>query len=737
MRNGIVKKIFILLLLKWIFIANPAQCSNGIVITIDGINPKATGTSSIFGDSGTGYIYSAFDIKTRQAISESIGPIQPFYWNNDPGLYELFTGNAVKSLTEILKTAYAQTKSTKSPLVLVSHSWGTVIAYIALHNNQDIVVDKFITLGSPLESKNPYVWSYTLTTLNRHFILSASPLENIKVWHNYWSECDWISNNITAATTNRRFDVNATDPNLTTCHRWYDSEPDAWNEIVSDVLSTDTADTCQNIRSSTPKPLATAIVFDKSGSMADERKIDYAREASFTYAREMKSEDLLSLSAFSSDAATPAGLEIKSKELIFPNLVQIMPTLQPDGQTNIGSGLAAGMKQLCSVPSDQVKKGALLLSDGMNNVGNYDAIVTDYRDLGIPIYTVKFGKEASEKDLREIAAKTSGIYLDSDTTNLTDAYRYIYAAINGDSVRIASHDPMGPNDSLSYKVDVSSDAKALQVGTSWQGSRLKTVLTSPSGAVYSGNQLPNQTDRFEAGPITQFTQINTPETGRWQIDLTWDDPPPATERVNLFVSEHSDVYVSLYGFSPEYSPGQQVTMNVHAAELDGGNNKIPLKNVRIRAKVQIPGPEVIRIIQAQGTNVRVTEDISQKIYRDVELFDDGQHADYNEGDGIFGGIFSETSLKGSYIVSVHIDGERTNGTPVSRDSRGAFHVGPLLDNEVFTSDLMQYAQQFEERMKPMVLNPLGKMQGNEASGVEPPATGKKTQSRSLMDRISN
>lgn len=495
---------------------------------------------------------------------------------------------------------------------------------------------------------------------------------------------------------------------------------------------------CTNaIKSTTPKPLATAIVFDKSGSMADERKIDYAREASFTYAREMKAEDLLSLSTFSNDAVTPAGLEIKNKTEISPRLAEILPTLRPDGQTNIGAGLTSGLKQLCSVPSDQVKKGALLLSDGMNNIGSYEAVVTEYRNLAIPIYTVKFGQEASEKDLRDIAAKTSGIYMDSDTTNLTDAYRYIYAAINGDSVRIASHDPMGPKDSLAYEVDVSPDARALQIGTSWQGSRLKTVLTSPSGATYTANRLPNQADRFETGPITQFTQINAPESGRWQIDLTWDNPPPAAERVNLFVSEHSDVYASLYGFSPEYSPGQQVTMNVHAAELDGGNNKIPLKNARVRARVQIPGPEVIRLIQAQGANVRISENISQEIYREVELFDDGQHADYNESDGIFGGIFTETQLKGPYIVSAHIEGERTNGAYVSRDSRGAFHVGSLMDNGVFTSDLMRYAQQLEERMKTKVTNPLGKMQGNPASDIEIPANGEKTQSRSLMDSISN
>jgi hypothetical protein len=269
------------------------------------------------------------------------------------------------------------------------------------------------------------------------------------------------------------------------------------------------------------------------------------------------------------------------------------------------------------------------------------------------------------------------------------------------------------------------------------GFSIRYLDQSHSGSVYTGDQLPNQTDRFESGPISQFTQIINPEPGRWQIDLTWDEPPPAAERVNLFVSEHSDVYVSLYGFSPEYNPGQQVTINVHAAELDRGDNKVPLKNARVRARIQIPGPEVIRLIQAQGGNLRVYEDISQEIYREVALFDDGQHADYNADDGIFGGFFTETQVKGSYIATAYVEGERTNGAYVSRNSRGAFHVGSLTDNEVFTSELMQYAQQLEERLKGKVVNPLGGMQSETSQDNEIPADGKKTKSRSLMDNISN
>lgn len=502
----------------------------------------------------------------------------------------------------------------------------------------------------------------------------------------------------------------------------------------------DRALSCKNIRSNKPKPLATAIVFDHSGSMADERKIDYAREATFAFTPHMKEEDLLSVSIFSNDAKTPAGLELKKRTDILPSLRSILPTIAPNGQTNIGAGLESGLEQLCTVSGENVKKGALLLSDGMNNVGSYDVVVQDYKKWQIPIYTVRFGNQASEDNLRKIAENTGGVYMDSNQETVTGIYSRMYHHINGDSTITASHDPMSPTGKLAYHVDVSSGADSLHVNTSWQGSRLKTIFTSPSGSTFSGNHLPGPTDRFEEGSISQYTQILNPESGLWKLDISWDEPPAETERVNLLVSEHTDVYTSILGFSPEYSAGEQVTINAHAAELDGGNNKIPLKNARVKAKVQIPGHEVIRMIQAQSGNLRVYNDVVQDNTREVELFDDGAHNDYKAGDGIFGGFFTETQRNGSYIVSAYIEGNRKNGGHVSRRSTGTFQVGSLLNAEVTTSEIMQYARQLEERMKAKVANPLGGMQSPASphpTSSDTPSGSRKNRSRSLMDSLSN
>ena len=500
---------------------------------------------------------------------------------------------------------------------------------------------------------------------------------------------------------------------------------------------------CPNIKNDTPKPLATAIIFDHSGSMADEQKINYARKATLAFPQYMNQDDLLSVSIFSNDAITPVGLELQERTEISPALQSILPILVPDGATNIGAGLERGLEQLCTVPGEKLKKGALLLSDGMNNTGEYNTVVQQYKDYNIPIYTVKFGDEASEVSLRKIAEQTGGVFMDSNQQTVAGVYAGIYDAINGNSVVAAYHDYMRPTGRLAYQVDVTPGASSMNINTSWQGSKLKTIFTSPSGSTFSGDQLPHQADRFESGSITQFTQILNPEAGRWKLDISWEEPPSEAERVNLLVSEHTDVYTSILGFSPEYNVGDTVTINVQAAELDGGNNKIALSNAKVKAKVQIPGPEVIRMILAQSSKLRVYNDVRQDITREVELFDDGEHNDYNKGDGIFGGFFTETELNGSYIVTAHIEGSKSNGGYVNRHSTGSFQVGSLQDAEVTTSQIMQYSRALEDRMRNKVVNPLGGMQSSGASLDMSSGEAKfnlrkrKKRSRSLMDNLSN
>jgi parallel beta-helix repeat protein len=221
-----------------ILLCNSSEAADGIVVTVDGINPLSTATGSIFGDSSTGYIYVEIIKSAKKSeIISTIGQIQPFYWANDAN----YTDTAAQSLANILRTAYAQTSESYSPLVVVSHSWGTVLTYIALHNNPDIIVDKLITMGSPL-SVSPFepgirgiIGGFTTLKLAFQGIYDVHDLPNIKSWHNYWTPCDIISSPITASIYNHNSDISLLDEGL--CHRAYYENAQTWDGILQEVLN--------------------------------------------------------------------------------------------------------------------------------------------------------------------------------------------------------------------------------------------------------------------------------------------------------------------------------------------------------------------------------------------------------------------------------------------------------------------------------------------------------------------
>jgi len=259
-----------------------AAIGKGRVVTIDGINFLSTFTFSITGDYTTGYIYDAIKKSDKSlTITETIGYIQPFYWANDAN----YTHDAVTSLTSILRSAYAETKSRGGPLVIVSHSWGTVLAYIVLEQNPDIVVDKLITMGSPLSivpmgtvDTHDLIGAFTILKLAQEGIAFINALSNIKTWYNYWASCDPVSEIIPAVDENN---INATtsilinDPlSILFCHSGYFEDPSTWNEILANILNTQPSLSIAHSPYTISAP--SDVNFNATGSLANDSRASYS-----------------------------------------------------------------------------------------------------------------------------------------------------------------------------------------------------------------------------------------------------------------------------------------------------------------------------------------------------------------------------------------------------------------------------------------------------------------------------
>ena len=120
--------------------------------------------------------------------------------------------------------------------------------------------------------------------------------------------------------------------------------------------------------------------------------------------------------------------------------------------------------------------------------------------------------------------------------------------------------------------------------------------------------------------------------------------------------------------------------------------------VSIAAKVQKPGPQMVRMVQAQSTNWTMYKDVALDVTRELELFDDGNHDDYKAGDGIFGNTFRETNLQGGYLVTADIRGQKRSGEKTEKTLRATFQVGPITSNKVSNSQTLRYIDQAQANL---------------------------------------
>jgi hypothetical protein len=268
----------------------------GLTLGIDGMAPEYL--PSFFGlppllDWGTdllaGYMQKALDsvciagtpVPDGSAVTD--GHSESYYrviWTGDPTTY---TRQAVDALKTSLRLA---ANKQRLPINVVAHSWGTIIAYIALTElaveTPSVKIENLITMGSPVQylaAPNTEVF----TVLAVSTIQAPVPTEfrgqpirmpgNLTSWTNYWSQGDIISTEIAALHNNSQIltnislsDVCTTPTTLLTilqilpCHKAYFQSigtPGSVLSQISSILFTSQA-SASIVPITTPAPVSTA-----------------------------------------------------------------------------------------------------------------------------------------------------------------------------------------------------------------------------------------------------------------------------------------------------------------------------------------------------------------------------------------------------------------------------------------------------------------------------------------------
>lgn len=168
------------------------------------------------------------------------------------------------------------------------------------------------------------------------------------------------------------------------------------------------------------------IVLDRSGSMAEGKKMEFAREAAAFAVEQLLPIDRISVIAFGGSVDTIVrSVEAEDK----PAILQQIGQVRPCGSTALHAGWSEGAEQVRAHQRPERLNRVLLLSDGLANAGLVDpkAIAADVRGMhqrGVGTTTLGVGDDFNE-DLLEAMAKAGdgNYYYIENAVQLADIFQ--------------------------------------------------------------------------------------------------------------------------------------------------------------------------------------------------------------------------------------------------------------------------------------------------------------------------
>jgi Ca-activated chloride channel family protein len=261
-----------------------------------------------------------------------------------------------------------------------------------------------------------------------------------------------------------------------------------------------------------PRPaLNLGLVLDRSGSMAAQNKIGFAREAAVYAVQQLLPTDRVSVTIFDDKVQTivpNTAAEDKGR------ILELLQGVQPGGSTDLHGGWKEGGRQASQHLLSGGLNRVLLLSDGLANVGetNLDAIATAVNRLakeGVSTTTMGLGDDYNEDLLEAMARSGDGNYYYIESPKqLPDIFQ---TELKGLMATFGNTVSLGiePQDDVTV-ADVLNDLDRL-----------------PSGLL----KLPN----LIAGmPIIVVVRLNVPPTAQerelCRFRLAWNDPGQSERR---------------------------------------------------------------------------------------------------------------------------------------------------------------------------------------------------------------
>ena len=372
------------------------------------------------------------------------------------------------------------------------------------------------------------------------------------------------------------------------------------------------------------------LIIDSSGSMDDNDPRGLRKSAANLFiglaASDVQTDVQIGVVDFDSAAVTNAPLT-----LVNPagraQLEQAVGQIDSNGGTDIRDGLRQGFEVLSAANNPDVRKAAVLLTDGQDS-SYTDQIVSNYDAKGWSIYTIGLGSGVDRGRLQNIAAGTpEGEYYQVDLSKIQEIYNKILAKITRKSILSSLRGFMNQDQQITKNVFIDRTVGQVDFSASWTGSTIEMVLIDPSGSEITPDVAATLGVGYQVAPTFVIYTVNNPMAGEWGMKIKGTDIPPEGEPYSLVVTGTSDFTTNFLAFETSYSIGDTIRIGIRASEQTGDTSQ-PVLGATTSADVVRPDGRI----------------------ETLNLFDDGLHNDNAAGDGVYASNYTNVDLLGTYLI---------------------------------------------------------------------------------------
>jgi len=312
---------------------------------------------------------------------------------------------------------------------------------------------------------------------------------------------------------------------------------------------------------------STCLIMDCSATMAEswengikiESAVDSANKMLNMIAQDSsvsKVENTVSLVSFSNQSVINVDSTVNYDE-IRSAMDGFVQAAKNGGKTNLEAALNNSLNIFNSASSsnNNIKKIAILLSDGLPNVGlsTSDELIAgpiqSMKDAGITLYAIGFGNindmgSIDENLLKNIAEATGGkYYFASSMFELSKTYVRLRHESKGQIIASDSG-LISPDEAIDLTpIDVTNEMGDLSISLIWPGSLVDLNITDPKGVKVDENY-PNSSISLDTNPI--YFVIDDPMVGTWDINIYGKDVTTEGEPYEVISSTSKERVVKSY-----------------------------------------------------------------------------------------------------------------------------------------------------------------------------------------------